>query len=57
MREYHAVSRLDPVEYEVILLFPGFGDERENAEQIVEEALNYLNTEKDEPGMLRRVRR
>jgi hypothetical protein len=45
------VSRLDPVEYEVILVFPGFGDERENAEQIVEEALHYLNTEKDEPGM------
>ena len=38
-------------EYTVILVFPGFGDERDNAEQIVEEALNYLNTQKDEPGM------
>jgi hypothetical protein len=40
-----------PVEYEVLLVFPGFGEERENAEQIVEAALQHLNTEKEEPGM------
>jgi hypothetical protein len=43
--------KLQNVEYKVVLVFPGFGEERENAEQIVEEALLYLNTEKDEPGM------
>jgi hypothetical protein len=41
----------DPVEYKVLLVFPGFGQERENAQEILEEALNYLNTQKDEPGM------
>jgi hypothetical protein len=39
------------VEYKVVLVFPGFGEERENAEQLLEEALGYLNTQKDEPGM------
>ena len=39
------------VDYQVVLVVPGFGDEREHAEQILEEALHYLNTEKDEPGM------
>jgi hypothetical protein len=39
------------VEYQVLLVFPGFGVEREHAEQIIEEALAYLNTQKDEPGM------
>ena len=39
------------IEYKVVLVFPGFGEERDNAEQIVEEALHYLNTQKDEPGM------
>jgi hypothetical protein len=38
-------------DYTVLLLFPGFGAERENAEQIIEAALEHLNTEKDEPGM------
>jgi hypothetical protein len=38
------------VEYTVVLVFPGFGTERENAEQVVEEALQYLNTQKTEPG-------
>jgi hypothetical protein len=38
------------VEYTVILAFPGFGEERENAEEIVERALEWLNTNKDEPG-------
>jgi hypothetical protein len=45
------MSKLQDVEYKVVLVFPGFGSDRENAEQIVEEALHYLNTEKDEPGM------
>jgi hypothetical protein len=45
------VSPRQNVEYKVVLVFPGFGDERDNAEQIVEEALHYLNTQKDEPGM------
>jgi len=38
------------VDYTVILVFPGFGGERENAEAIVESALQWLNTFKDEPG-------
>jgi hypothetical protein len=38
------------VEYKVVLVFPGFGEERANAEAIIEEALAYLNTQKDEPG-------
>jgi hypothetical protein len=45
------MSELQNVEYKVVLVFPGFGEERENAAQIVEEALCYLNTQKDEPGM------
>jgi hypothetical protein len=42
-------SRRD-VDYTVVLVFPGFGEERENAETIVESALHWLNTYKDEPG-------
>ena len=38
------------VEYTVILIFPGFGSERENAEMIVEGALEWLNNNKEEPG-------
>jgi len=45
------MSKPRNVKYKVVLVFPGFGEERDNAEQIVEEALHYLNTEKDEPGM------
>jgi hypothetical protein len=45
------MSHLQDIEYAVVLLFPGFGEERDNAEQIIEEALQHLNTEKDEPGM------
>jgi hypothetical protein len=37
-------------QYRVVLVFPGFGTERENAETIVEEALAYLNTHKEKPG-------
>jgi hypothetical protein len=40
----------EDVDYTVILVFPGFGEERENAETIVESALHWLNTNKDEPG-------
>jgi hypothetical protein len=45
------MSELQDIEYKVVLVFPGFGEERDNAEQIIEEALHYLNTQKDEPGM------
>jgi hypothetical protein len=38
------------VDYTVVLVFPGFGEERDNAETIVESALEWLNTYKDEPG-------
>jgi hypothetical protein len=38
------------VDYTVVLVFPGFGAEREAAETIVESALEWLNTCKDEPG-------
>src|SRR4051812_27418067 len=37
-------------EYTVVLVFPGFGPERENAEAIVEGALEWLNANKLEPG-------
>jgi hypothetical protein len=40
----------EEVEYTVLLVFPGYGTERENAETIVEAALEWLNTYKDEPG-------
>jgi hypothetical protein len=42
---------IDPeFEYTVILVFPGFGSERECAETIVEAALDWLNNNKEEPG-------
>jgi hypothetical protein len=40
----------EEVEYTVILVFPGYGEERENAEAIVEAALEWLNNNKEEPG-------
>jgi hypothetical protein len=40
----------EDVDYTVVLVFPGFGAEREHAETIVESALEWLNTNKDEPG-------
>jgi len=40
----------DDVDYTVILVFPGFGEERENAETIVESALEWLNNNREEPG-------
>lgn len=39
------------VHYTVILVFPGFGSERETAEEVVENALEYLNEPRYEPGM------
>jgi hypothetical protein len=38
------------IDYTVVLVFPGFGAERENAETIVESALEWLNNNKEEPG-------
>jgi hypothetical protein len=38
------------VDYTVLLVMPGFGPEREHAETIIEIALDWLNTNKDEPG-------
>lgn len=40
----------EEVEYTVVLVFPGFGTERESAETIVETALQWLNTNREEPG-------
>jgi hypothetical protein len=40
----------EEVDYTVLLIFPGFGTERENAESIIESALDWLNTHKDKPG-------
>jgi hypothetical protein len=45
------------VDYTVILVFPGFGAERENAEAVVESALDWLNTTKIEPGFRRGARK
>lgn len=45
------MSPREEIEYSVVLVSPGFGPERENAEQIVEEALNYLNTYRETPGL------
>jgi hypothetical protein len=44
------VSNWEETEYTVLLLFPGFGAEGENAEEVVECALGWLNTHKEEPG-------
>lgn len=37
--------------YTVVLVFPGFGSEREYAEQVVEAALDHLNIPRYEPGI------
>jgi hypothetical protein len=37
-------------DYTVLLVFPGYGTERENAEMIIEMALDWLNTHKEKPG-------
>src|SRR5689334_15759255 len=44
------MARRRDVEYTAVLVFPGFGEGRENAEAVVESALHWLNTNKDEPG-------
>ena len=44
------MSRRQEVDYTVVLTFPGFGEERENAEAVVEAALEWLNNNKEEPG-------
>jgi hypothetical protein len=44
------MSLPDDVDYTVILVFPGYGEERENAETIVETALEWLNANREEPG-------
>jgi hypothetical protein len=48
--EGRIMVRSPDVDYTVVLVFPGFGAERENAETIVESALDWLNTNKEEPG-------
>ncbi len=45
------MSLPEEVHYTVVLVFPGFGSERENAEEIVEAALEHLNIPNYEPGM------
>jgi hypothetical protein len=44
------VANLPDVDYTVVLVVPGFGEERENAEAVVESALDWLNANKEEPG-------
>ena len=44
------MARPPEVDYTVVLVFSGFGAEREYAETIVESTLDWLNTYKDEPG-------
>jgi hypothetical protein len=50
MKEGRRMTDPPEVDYTVLLVMPGFGDEREHAETIVEIALDWLNTNKDEPG-------
>jgi hypothetical protein len=44
------MNPLQDVEYTIVLIFPGFGTERENAETIIESALEWLNNNREEPG-------
>ena len=44
------MARPQEVDYTVVLIFPGFGSERDHAEMIVESALEWLNTFKEKPG-------
>jgi hypothetical protein len=46
----NGVASPQDLDYTVVLVFPGFGVEREHAETIVESALCWLNTCKDKPG-------
>jgi hypothetical protein len=44
------VGEPERVEYEVVLVFPSFGPERDDAEQMVQAALDHLNIPCYEPG-------
>ncbi len=44
------MHEIQDVQYTVVLVFPGFGEEREYAEQIVEGAIEHLNIPNYEPG-------
>jgi hypothetical protein len=44
------MASTETFDYTVVLIFPGFGAEKEHAEAVIEGALEWLNTNKDEPG-------
>jgi len=44
------MSKPKDVEYTVVLVSSDYGESRENAEQVIEEALEYLNTHREQPG-------
>ncbi len=44
------MQQRENVDYTVVLVSAGFGAEQENAEEVIEAALEHLNTYKDEPG-------
>jgi hypothetical protein len=44
------MQRPEEIEYAVVLVIPVFGEERENAEEVIEGALDYLNTHRETPG-------
>ncbi len=44
------MTQPEDVEYAVVLVSPIFGETRQNAETILEEAVEYLNTHKETPG-------
>src|SRR5437588_8325351 len=44
------MQQRENVDYTVVLVSAGFGEEQENAEEVIEAALEHLNTYKDEPG-------
>jgi hypothetical protein len=48
--EERIMSLPPDVEYTVVLVTPGYGEARENATEVVEAALDHLNTYRDEPG-------
>src|SRR5258708_33648682 len=46
----NGVASSQYMDYRVVLVFPGFGAEREQAETIVESALCWINTYRERPG-------
>src|SRR5581483_4730704 len=44
------VDELQESHYTVLLVFPRFGTERENAETVMEMALDWLNANREKPG-------